>query len=425
MSWIAVILMLIGLLFARKLFRDWLNPGVLFAASWFAGCLLVALVGNVTYGISIAAAFVFFGTVLLFNTGVLFVTGRQRFARSFIAPDWLQSPHLSAIISAGTILVVALTPLFFYEAVGDIGLSALSLRLVEIRAEQVDLSGTTGTFSLLNNLPVLVQALVMLAAFTLERHWKAWARLLLLLACWLLLGLSTGSKLVALQAPLTVLLCMSMSRNQMNWIGIVIAVISSVGIFSFGIIMINYGYLMPTGSTIDLDVLANLILSYFLGGLVGFSELLERGMYAYWPQHTLRTFFYTLNAISTALGRGDIVHIGYQHAPFISLGPNIEGNVYTAVFSYYASGEWLGVVLWPVLAGLLCGWAYRSFYSGRTWALVSAPVLFYGVLGAVYSEQIFGSFLVLLKLLIVFWGIRFAVGQARRIRKSVLPRGAN
>ena len=418
MSWITALIMLLGLLLAHALFRDWKNPGILFASAWFVGCLLVALVGDVTYGISLAAGLVFFGTVLLFNLGVLFGLGGRRVNSSFNAPDWLRSRDLSLIISAGAVLVAVLTPLFLIQGPGISGLDDVSLRLVTARSEQVALSGTTGTFSLLNNLPVLAQVIAMLAAFTLERRWFAWARLLVIAACWIVLGLSTGSKMAAVQVPLTVMLCVIMTRSKIPLIGIAIAAVISIGVFTSGLIMINFGYLIHTGAMPDLDQLASVVASYFLGGLVGFSELLDQGLYAYWPQNVFRTVLYTLNAVSGALGLDDFVHIGYQHAPFISLGPAITGNVYTAVFSYYATGGWLGVLLWSVLAGLLCGWAYRGFYSGRTWALVAAPVFFYGIMGSIIAEQIFGGFLHMLKLLLIVGGIRISVELARRIRAT-------
>ena len=420
MSWLAALLMLLGPLFAYKLFGEWRNPGVLFATAWFVGCLMVALVGDVTYGVSIVAAVVFLCTVLLFNGGVLLGVSGRRYSGSINPPEWLRSSDLAVILSAGTLVAIILTPFYLSETVGVVGRDDIAMRLVERRVQDVELSGTTGAFSLLNNLPVLVQALVILAAFTLERRWAAWARLLALSLCWLMLGLSTASKLAAVQVPATVLLCVLMSRNKIPLLGLVIGVLSSLGVFTLGLVMINFGYLVPTGATFDLAGMAELIASYFLGGLVGFSELLAQGLYAYWPQNTLRSVLYTVNAFSGAMGFGDVVSIGYQHAPYIVLGPGLDGNVYTAIFSYYATGEWLGVMLWPVVAGLLCGWAYRGFYAGRTWALVAVPVLFYGVLASVYSEQIFGAFLITLKLLLVIGGIQIAVEQAQRFRAAFL-----
>lgn len=406
MNWVSTLLMFFGFLFARTLFRDWRNPGVLFAAAWFIGCLFTALVGDLTYGISFEAALIYFGIVLLFNVGVLFVTGMRSFGQPFNKPDWLRSHDLSVIISSATVFILLLAPIFIWETLGNIRSDEIGINLADMRAEQVDLSGSTGKFSFLNNLPILVQATAMLAAYNLEKRWTSQLRFFVLVSCWLILGISTGSKSVTVQAPVILLFCVIMSSNRIDWSGLIVTLIISIGLFSVAIFLINFGYQIFNGGAINLDEMAATVVSYFLGGLVGFSAFLDQGLSPFWAQNPLRSVLYTVNAVSTAIGFGDIFYIGSPHAPFVSLGPNIEGNVYTAIFSYYAAGEWLGVLLWPVLAGMLCGWVYRSFFLSRSWALVAVPILWYGVVASVNSEQIFGAFLGFLKLWLVIGAIR-------------------
>jgi oligosaccharide repeat unit polymerase len=406
---------LMALLWAASygLFRSWFAPAVIYCAVWTLMLLALTLLGSLLYPLSLEAVVCYVGAAALFVVGSLFGQSVRRPARPAPIPEVWSEARGKLIINLLLVCIILATPALVSELLASGGVSGAVAMLRENRRDSVNASGEVSSFGLLKNLPVLAQFALMMSIYIYKRGWGATFRVVLAAILWLIVSLPSGSKLIALQLPFTAAVCFAIRQRKIPWRLAAFAAALFVVVFTCGIYYINFGDITSAGGSLPFSRILAVFASYVDGGLVGFSELISGSSPIDPTQSPLRTPIYLIDAIFSAVGLDIPFELGSEHAPFLDVGPGLSGNVYTALYAYYAVGGVMGILAWSLISGLISGWVYRAVAQGRKWSLFVYPWVVYACLMSVFSEQLFQATLIVTKLLIVAGLFMFVVHRRR------------
>lgn len=402
------------------LFRSWFAPAVIYTASWTLALLAVAALEPLLYGISGEAMFYYSASAALFVLGTLLGQGMRRPAAPARIPVSWKGSKTQVVVNVMLIILALATPLLAYQLVSSGNLGTVISQLRDARIDSVSTNGDIGSFGLVKNLPALAQFLVLMTVYLNRGLRRDRLRIIVASALWLLVALPSGSKLIALQLPFMVAAGFAISRQRIPWR---IAGLSALGfgaIFLAGLYYINFGYQVAKGDSVSIHQLLATMASYAYGGVIGFSKVLT--LQATFPltQSPLRTPAYIVDAVALLLGFDPPFLLASEHAPFLDVGQQLSGNVYSVLYAYFGAGGMPGVFGWSLAAGLLSGWVYRAIAAGRGWAFFVYPWVVYACVMSVYSEQLFNSCLVIAKSLLLLWLVGML--SIKRPKSGFIPR---
>ena len=395
-------LMMAGLLcLSRAVCRNWLSPAVLYCASWTFCLAFAAALGSVVDGISSEAALVYLAAALTFLGGCLAGQRLPLFAVPAQVPVSWQVPRMGRVLECSLATAAMLTPFFLKEVLATGGYSALILHLREARAETVAASGQAVPFSLLSNLPIVPQVATLLAVYVHDGSVRSSSRIVFGALLWALLGTFDGSKIVALQIPFLLGCAFAIQRRKLSWPSVAALTTAFVAMFIAGIYLTNYGYLAALGDAVPLVDLLRQGAGYVTGGVVGFSKYLQHPEIVGISSSSLRVPMGMVNGLFVTLGARAPFDIGSLFSPFVTLGPEVEGNVYTSLYTYSSGVSVLGALVTQFAVGCTSGWLFRQLCLGRRWAYWIYPWVAYAAVMSTYAEHFFGSTQVALKWLLL------------------------
>ena len=118
------------------------------------------------------------------------------------------------------------------------------------------------------------------------------------------------------------------------------------------------------------------------------------------------------------LGFDKVFEVGSLHAPFVALSDTLNGNVYTALYSFYGAGGWIGVVVWSFLAGMISQAIAMAAVKGSYIAFILYGWIVYAAVLSPYAEQLFSGLSGMTKALLFALAIHWI---AQRSAKRVKP----
>lgn len=383
------------------LFRSWFAPAVIYTASWTLALLAVAALEPLLYGISGEAMFYYSVSAALFVVGTLLGQRMRRPAAPAQIPTGWKGGKTQTVVNVMLLVLVLATPLLVYQLVSSGNLGTLITQLRDARIDSVSANGEVGSFGLVKNLPVLAEFLVLMTVYLNRGVTRDRLRIVAASVLWLLVALPSGSKLIALQLPFMVAAAFAISRRRIPWRIAGLSVLGFGSIFLAGLYYINFGNLVANGDSVPIHQLLATMASYAYGGVIGFSKVLILQSHFPFTQSPLRTPMYIIDAVALMLGLDPPFLLTSEHAPFLDVGQQLSGNVYSVLYAYFGAGGMVGVFGWSLVAGLFSGWVYRAVATGKGWAFFVYPWVIYACVMSVYSEQLFNSSLVIAKSLLL------------------------
>ncbi|MFO1412760.1 MAG: O-antigen polymerase [Burkholderiales bacterium] len=404
--------------FAHRLARSWFAPAVIYCASWTACLATAALMGDSIDDISGEVVLVYLACGVAYVVGA---TAGQRFKASLVPgpiPEVWRSRTMDILLNASTLVCLALTPFFVRDLMAAGGFAEIVMHLRDVRAESVETSNLSNAFSFFRNLPVLIQVTFVLSMYASRGTWRSRLRSCTLAVLWAATGIIDGSKLVALQLPFFFVCTVAIRERRVPWrlgVGMAGAFLLT---FALGILFSNFGYLVGTDIGVEFNVLGETLGSYIAGGVVGFSKFYEAPDVFGSISSPLRVPMGMINGLALTLGSSPPFQLESVHAQFVALGPNIEGNTYTALFSYDSEGSLLVAMVWVFIVGALSGTIFRACAVGRRWGYFVYPWVAYAAFMSAYSEQFFHSSQVAIKWVVLGLGFHLLALSIRRAKQG-------
>jgi oligosaccharide repeat unit polymerase len=393
-------LVLLGLSATAALRVHWSNPVTLYCGTWGSVLLVLVFAGDVFFPVPNATIGLILASVASFMLGAAIWLPLATRGVGHASKLW-NSASATAVLNAFAFLAALAGLSMLVELLGEAGVKEAALRLVQNRSEAVEASGATGRFGVLKNAPLLAQFVVVVEL--LRRHPSfSWTRFLVGLLSWIALELPSGSKIIAIQIPIVVLFAFAITRVRFPWIAASMLGFVASTLFASGIYYINFLHMALSGETMGVNNLLTHLASYIVGGVVGLGQIQGDLPFIEIVHSPLRGVYYIVNAISVALGGSEFFEIGTLHAPFVRLGPGVDGNIYTALYAYYGVGGIVGVMFWSWAAGLLSASVFTFALQRRGFAQVLYPFMCYMILLSPFAENLFGAVLFVIKLAVLY-----------------------
>ena len=369
-----ITLFLFLLLLNYHLTRSGLAPPVLFTAVWITALLGIALSGDALYPVSWPALTVYFTGALAFSFGGIFgqSLGQEDRVNASREREILDSSKEFRHFVMDAILLILLVglPIYWRQAVSEFG-EISGITLATIRAQEIELSEQTRTFTLLRNFPVISGFLAAALSYendgTFSRGWRAY----LSIALAIVYGSIVGTKMTVVIVPL-IIFFIACLRARKILVGMALGVFLFVlAAFSAGLVVVNYAY-QDLGTVPDMvHAIAATAWNYWLGGPVAFTRIVEDPQSIASTQQLSRFFLETANSLGANLDLPSL------HADYTDISETQNSNVYTIYFTYYKD---FGL---SVSAVLMAGVGFVSGYVyGRAGSGLPIPVLLYALLAA-------------------------------------------
>jgi oligosaccharide repeat unit polymerase len=160
-------------------------------------------------------------------------------------------------------------------------------------------------------------------------------------------------------------------------LGIVTTLVLAVAMGS----LLGKGPDFEAGNSPAIAILRNAA-TYFIGGPVGFSQIMAQPTLVGEPGLSVRFFTHPATYLFPDL-----------KVPNNVLG-NVSddlGNVYTVYYAYWLDGGWVGVALFALLAGLACTTVYEAAKRGNPIAGVALGPMTAALVTSAYGDELFGS----------------------------------
>jgi oligosaccharide repeat unit polymerase len=136
-------------------------------------------------------------------------------------------------------------------------------------------------------------------------------------------------------------------------------------------------------SEVSFSSVAKSVASYFVGGPLGFSQVMDQPAVVGQSGLSLRLIGQAAKSLGVDIELPDNV-LGYYN-------PNL-GNVYTIYFAYWLDYGWIGIIVVGLLAGFLCTFIYRSASNGNPVAGVAFALVPGALLTSAVGDGIFLHF---------------------------------
>ena len=156
--------------------------------------------------------------------------------------------------------------------------------------------------------------------------------------------------------------------------------------------------------------------TYFLGGPVGFSEIMNNAQQVGQPGLSYGFALQFLQRLGLYSGAPDFV-LGYFSPEF--------GNVYTWFYAYWLDSTWLGVLIVSMFAGLICTASYVGAQRGNPIAGVAMGRVTYAILNSANGDLLFLSatpWLLIVIVVAIVTHLPVQRHQVRWRRRASIPR---
>lgn len=376
--------------------KTWLYPAAALSGAWLLVFLGLCISASWLYPVTpdalviylMGAIYYSFGAYLAFQFGG---APDKVYSRQIIyyRSDFLLLLTVLAVLVAGfpfyyheiTGLTRAapFTPLFYWQLRTALLRQAWTMNRVPIVNDLVDLS----------NIGAIIGMLVSGGG----RRWKGLVAIMIVVS--LIYNLLTAAKIgfASLAVELTVIYTIHHGRLKKRF------VLLAASIFFAGFGAITVALREATAGTYagmqQIALTVKTLLNYLTVSVVGFGVYLRHPkqipvIYSVWFffEHTVNYF-------------GHYFQIPVQHGAYVSVGPGLEYNTYTAYFTYYPQWGAFGVALILFIVGFVSTRAYKASMHGSFIGALLYAYLYYGTCMTMFNESLFLTLNFLAKLLVV------------------------
>ena len=385
---VIAILILIGITsISLFIWRDILAPPIVLGTCWLAAFGLV-------YFIELSA-----GTILADQSIVIVLTGITAFVcASFSHQYWFRSrwrPFVSekrsfaksSFLTPVTVVLLLVVPVVFYKAVVLSQTGSTNGFLLNLR-NALNYSPSQPGFGWMKYLfPLSLVTGVLWLQYYSEASKLGGLDLFFLFAGVLqaivMLVLSTGRTSLLLFAVFSLILSSRKVRQKQLVVRIGLGFSGILLVFALIAQQLYKGFERDQNSgLVFIEGVGEMVMTYWAGGLVHFSDEVSNGSRYEMGRLTFRTAF------AAAERAGMNVDV----APLVQAAGNdrfLPGNVYTAYYHYYEDWGALGVIIVLVCLGFFSNVVYQHYRQGRQYAVVAYGLLFYIILMQPFQEQLF------------------------------------
>ncbi len=402
---LTIFAMLCLLLIMYIISQNLLFPPVIFTGVWLLSLAGVLLSGDIFYELHETALLVYLVGATAFSVGgmlvLLFMQENTNHAQIPL-PNMYSRRAIHRFLDAVLIIFIAALPLYWREISSVADDVSTDLLLNNIRYKQVEAATVGGgAFSLINNLGGMAQFLALIMFYELDgsrrRRWCAIVAVILAVVY----GGMTGTKGGVVTLLLTLYFISAIKARQLK----VLPLLGTIGLaligFAVGVVVINMAFESYASADAILFAILEQILTYWLGGIVGFQIVAENPDVMESTQPIYRFF------LETARSLGMSVELPLIHADFTKLGPTVDGNVYTIYFTYYKDWGWLGTAIIMLALG---GWLtvlYKRAMQGRIIVSLFYAMMLVGLVMSISGEKFFlglnGYIKALMLYYVVYW----------------------
>ena len=391
--------------------KSWFYPPVLYSAYWAIILITCSVTHIWSYELSTSSILVFVAGCAAFLIAGLLATSWLRFWKSETQLSPGRRSFMHRWIRVGSLVVLFAVPGFIFnvnQVADTYGISSFAVAS-HYALSRDDRLGIPRFFL---SSSAVGMALAYCAAWLYEGRKRDMITLLIALIGPLLLTVLSFSRTATYTLLVGTVGIMSV-RGFLRKGRLVLLV---VGALSLSMVMGAFLDKLPgfEWGVKGLAAVAESLATYFIGGPLGFAQVMDRPSLVGEFGLSLRFFTQTFNSFG-----GDLVLpsniLGYVRSDL--------GNVYTIYFAYWLDGSWLGILIMAFIAGLLCTVVYEFTLRGNPVAGCAWGLVISSLLNSATGDGLFGSampWLVLLSAALFLWRIPLGHSTGIHNAKSTL-----
>ena len=329
-------------LVAVRVCKSWWFPPSLFCFYWTLILIACTLANFWHYSLTVQANLVFVVGCASFLCGGLLAV--HFFPGGLVSntPDGMRIQFVRRLVMVGSVVVILTAPLYLASLSNAAAQQGIDNSLSGYRylLKSPDRGGVPRIYSSIGSIGM---ALAFCAAWLHAAHRRALGTLLLAVTGSLLMSVLSSSRTNVFTLLIGVVGILAVGgRVRTRSLGVFIFV--TAGITS------GMGLMMDKVPGFEFGVhglrpLAESLAIYFVGGPLGFANVMDLASSVGEPGLSLRFFLQPLQSVGLSIELPPLI-LGYFSSEL--------GNVYTMYFAYWLDGGWLGVILVSMLAGLFC-----------------------------------------------------------------------
>jgi oligosaccharide repeat unit polymerase len=379
-----------------RMHRNLLCPPLVFTGTWLISLIGVLLSGDTLYDISVLTYLIYLIGAISFCVGG--ALGLDRLSQQTVScqtvPVRRQSywPYRALIIC---LLIVLIGLPFYWQEVSSMADNVSADKLLyNIRHKTIQTTDEAGSFGILANFVVIAQFVAMAMFYEMDgsrnRRWLALCAIILALVY----GGMTGAKGNAVKLVLTLFFVSSIKNRKVHIGSLLAALAIAISFFSLGLVMINFAFETSSGPGAVIIRLVETIQNYWLGGLVGFDQVVLNPTIMESTQPIYRFFF------ETARSLGMDVYVPPTHAAYLWISPTMDTNAYTIYFSYFKDLGWIGTTIIMFGLGLALTMLYRKVMRGGVIGIIFYANFCAAIILSFHAEHFFTGMNGYIKMLI-------------------------
>ncbi len=395
---VSIIFLLILLALINRLMSgSALYPPVLFSLAWAGFLLLLYLSKDLFYSVSIDAAFFFFLGAFALSIGgmavLLFVRCMPHSSVHYVNHG-LARKALQWFVA---VLIIGL-PFFIYDRIQLSAASGIADFWVGLRHQLlVNAETVQRSFSILNNLVALAIITAAIAFYEMDDTRKSKVMAILSGILGLVYNLFNAQRYGAMSLVLCLagIYLIKRRRVKLKYLCLMTALL--IAIFSSMAVYLQKGEAKESSEILDNIVsVENNFLLYALGGIVGFSKIMENPALINANWHISRFF------LVAAKKFGFDVDIPILHADWMMISPKLGyTNVYTMYFAYFPAYGWFGAMSIMLLLGMIFTAVFYFANKCNPHATILYGFILSGISLSSFNEQFFMNLNILIKTIIV------------------------
>jgi oligosaccharide repeat unit polymerase len=401
--------------------RSLLYPPTVFSAAWTGYLLWLSFLGDRFFPLSPKTLGIFLVGGLAFSFGGLLVSlfGGRRHWRGATAgrPEQIIDRLLDfgfwICLFAFPIRIMRLQALAGSEAGSNLfspsfWISVRRASLVE--SEENRLSGST----LSDNIILLASFLALAALAEDVGRKRLRPRTAGLVIVAIVYNVMTAGRASAIVLLIGLVAAAWMAAGRLPWKMVTLAVLFGGVVFCLGAIFVKNVGNVTASAAENVQGIWEHFEFYSLGGVVAFDHAIRE------PSDIPAVWTITRSFVQVGNKLGGRFEVPSLYPEYAQVSDHEWMNVYTMYFAYFPHFGWAGVVLFPVVLGIVLSWLYQSAQASDPRARLVYASAVAGLVLSGFNEQFFMNLTFLLKATVFSWVLyglplsRRAPGQEQR-----------
>lgn len=376
--------------------RRWLYPAAIISALWTVVFIVLCVASTWLYPVPPLALAVFVVGVGYYSIGsyMALKLDRKPDHKPAATTVYRSDFWLLVVILAGLIIGF---PFYLHQLENLVtAMPFTPVFFLQLREALLEQGWTQNRYPIIYNLVDLsnIAAIIAMLVTDSGRRWK-WL-LAALVGIAFIYNLTTAAKIGFASLAVELLVIYGIQRKKIPIRALAIA--GATFVVGFGVIVVERT-LADQGGSLGLiqrfALTGRTLLDYLTVSVVGF------GVYLQHPEQIPAISSIWLPFERTINYFGNYIAIPRQQGAFVSVGPNMQFNTFTALFTYYPEYGVPGVAVILFAVGFVTTRAYKAASRGSFFGALLFAYLYFGTCMTFYNESIFISLNFLAKLLVV------------------------